>query len=337
MPSFAVENKSDLTSLLNPHYMIKTIRICAFLMLTVGFLPSVKAQSPTDAIMMEKSQLCLAALYTHDTWDEYWEGTLKRSNGNIGTLTRQSITPMVAFGITDRFNILAALPWMATEPSGGQMKGVSGIQDFSLWLKATAFQLPLGPGNLSLHAVVGGSIPVSDYSADYGPMSLGLGCSELSIRATPQYLMDMGLYLRGTAGYHIRGLSTVERDYYYTTHGVYSDQVDMPDAMSYGVTLGSWFLNNSLQVEATYDGLNSLDGFDIRRQDAGFPSNEMDFTRAGVFAHYYFQFIPGFGIIGQYNQVLTGRNVGQSTAWTVGLNYVFGFGSDHGEMPEPTN
>jgi hypothetical protein len=317
--------------------MIKTLRICAFLIVTVVLVPSVKAQSPADAIMMSKSQLCLAALYTHDTWDEYWEGTLKRDNGNIGTLTRQSVTPTIAYGITDRFNILAALPWMSTEPSGGQMKGVSGIQDFSLWLKATALQTTLGPGLLSIHAVVGGSIPGSDYLEDYSPFSLGLGCPEFSIRATPQYLLDMGLYFRGTAAYNVRANATIERDYYYTTHGVYSDKVDMPDAMSYGITLGSWFFNNSLQVEATYDGLNTLDGFDIRRQEAGFPSNEMDFTRAGIFAHYYFNFIPGFGIIGQYNQVLTGRNVGQSTAWTLGLNYVFGFGSKQGEMPEPTN
>ena len=317
--------------------MIKTLRICAFLFLTMVSLPSVKAQSPTDAIMMEKSQLCLAALYTHDSWDEYWEGTLKRNNGNIGTLKRQSVTPMVAYGISNRFNILAALPWMATEPSGGQLKGVSGFQDFNLWLKVKAFDTKLGPGDFSVHAVLGGSIPITDYNGDYSPLSLGLNCPEFSIRATPQYLLDLGLYVRGTAGYHVRGTSTIERDYYYTTHGVYSDKVDMPDAMSYGVTLGSWFLNNSLQVEATYDGLNTLDGFDIRRQDAGFPSNEMDFTRAGVFAHYYFSFIPGFGIIGQYNQVLTGRNVGQSVTWTVGLNYVFGFGSKQGEIPEPTN
>ena len=317
--------------------MNPTLRICAFLFLVAVFMPSVKAQTPTDAIMMAKSQLCLAALYTNDTWDEYWEGTLKRENGNIGTLTRQSYTPMVAYGFSDRFNILAALPYMTTEPSGGQMQGVSGFQDLSLWLKLTALKTTLGPGDLSIHAVLGGSIPISDYNDDYGPLSLGLGCPELSIRATPQYLLNMGLYIRGNAAYHVRGTTTLERDFYYTTHGNYSDEVDMPDAMSYGLTIGSWFLNNSLQVEATYDGFNTLDGFDIRRQDVGFASNEMDFTRAGLFAHYYFDFIPGFGIIGQYNTVLTGRNIGQSTAWTLGLNYVFDFSSKQGEVPEPTN
>ena len=317
--------------------MKKLLPLCILGYLITHSFSSLRAQTPTDGLMMDKGQICFAALYSNETWDEYWEGTLKRDNGNVGTLTRQSYMPMLAYGISDRFNILAAVPWMSTEASGGQIKGVSGFQDLSLWLKFTALKSTIGPGDLSIHAVVGGSIPVSDYNDDYGPFSLGLGCPELSIRATPQYMLNMGLYIRGNAAYHVRGTTTLERDFYYTTHGNYSDEVDMPDAMSYGVTLGSWFFNNSLQVEATYDGLNTLDGFDIRRQDVGFASNEMDFTRAGIFAHYYLNFIPGLGIIGQYNQVLDGRNVGQSTAYTLGLNYIFDFSSKQGELPEPTN
>jgi hypothetical protein len=110
----------------------------------------------------------------------------------------------------------------------------------------------------------------------------------------------------------------------------------MPDAFSYSGTLGSWFFDNSLQVEATYDVQNTLGGFDIRRQDAGFPSNEMDFTRVGAFVHYYFKFAPGLGIIAQYNHILTGRNVGQSTAYSGGVTYQFGLWNKH-EMTQSTN
>ena len=305
--------------------------------ITVGYVGSAHAQSPTDAIMMEEGQLCIAALYSHDSWDEYWEGTLKRTNGNIGTLTRQTFMPMVALGITDRINFLASLPYVTTEASGGQIKGASGFSDVGLWLKGTAYQSK-GPSVFSVHAVVGASLPSSDYLEDYGPFSLGLGCPDFSFRLTPQYLMKNGIYLRANAAYLVRGNAKIERDYYYTTHGVYSDEVDMPNAMTYSATVGSWFFNNSLQVDATYDVFNSLGGYDIRRQDVGFPANEMDFTRAGVFAHYYFEnLLPGLGVIGQYSQVLTGRNVGQSTTWTAGINYVFGVWKKHEEMPAPTN
>lgn len=305
--------------------MKKTLHIAIITYLIILFLPyGVRAQTPSDGLMMDKGQICFAALYTHDTWDEYWEGTLKRTNGNIGTLTRQIATPMFALGLTDRLNLIASLPWVKTQASGGQMRGVSGFQDIGLWLKGTAYNKALGSGTLSLFGVLGMTLPTSDYLEDYMPFSLGLGCPDFSIRATPQYQFDGGLYVRGTAAYMIRGTATIERDYYYTTHGVYSDQIDMPNALSYGGTLGYWLFDYTLQVEATFDGLNTYGGFDIRRQDVGFPSNNMDFTRAGIFMHYYPSFFPGFGIVGQYNQILTGRNVGQSTAITAGITYQFG-------------
>src|SRR5690349_18406909 len=96
------------------------------------------AQTPSDAIMMRKGQFCGVLAYGHESWDEYWEGTLKRSNGNIGTFTRQSIIPMFALGLSDNINLLAMLPWVGTKASQGQLQGVSGLQDLGVFIKATA-------------------------------------------------------------------------------------------------------------------------------------------------------------------------------------------------------
>src|SRR6188508_1483363 len=96
----------------------------AFLFL--GFTISASAQTPSDAIMMSNGQICLFAVYSHDSWDEYWEGTLLRSNGNVGTLTRQTITPGFALGLGDKLNVIATLPWVKTESSGGYIAGESG-------------------------------------------------------------------------------------------------------------------------------------------------------------------------------------------------------------------
>ena len=49
------------------------------------------AQTIDDGLMMPRRQLCTGFLYTHDSWDRYWEGSLERGNGNIGTLTTQSV------------------------------------------------------------------------------------------------------------------------------------------------------------------------------------------------------------------------------------------------------
>ena len=303
----------------------------AFLFL--GFTISASAQTPSDAIMMSNGQVCLFAVYSHDSWDEYWEGTLLRSNGNVGTLTRQTITPGFALGLGDKLNVIATLPWVKTESSGGYIAGESGIQDWGLWLKGTALSLFPGPGNLTLHATAGIMGPASNYSEDYGPYSLGLGCLDFSMRGILQYRLDMGAYLRGYAAYQLRGNATIERDYYYTTHGVYSEEVNMPDAITYGVVLGSYLFNNSLRIELSYEGLNTQGGFDIRRQDVGFPSNQMNNTRVGGFAQYFLG-NTGLGFIASAGQVLTGRNVGKSTMFSGGITYQFGLWKE--KAPEET-
>lgn len=301
---------------------MKKVYILFFL--AFGLSQLAVAQTPTDAIMMEHGQICIAAMYSHDTWHEYWEGTLKRDNGNIGTLTRQTVMPMFALGLVkDRLNLLAALPWVRTQASAGQVAGAQGFQDWAVWLKGQVFKLETGPGDLTFHAVAGFSSPASNYLEDYAPFSLGLGCTDGNLRGILQFLMDKGMYLRGHAGYHLRGNCVIERDYYYTTTGYYTDEVDMPNAITYGATLGSWLLEQSLKIEATFDGQETLGGFDIRRQDAGFPSNKMNFTRIGGGFQYYFPFAPNLGVLGAASYVLGGRNVGQSLNITGGVTYVF--------------
>jgi hypothetical protein len=281
------------------------------------------AQLPGDAILMGKGEACLALSYTHEAWDHYWEGGLKRQNGNIGTLTRQSITPMLALGLRPGLNLLAALPWVRTHASGGQMAGISGFQDWSLWLKWQALRRKAGGGELSGLLTLGASGPASNYLSDYMPFSLGLGCLDVSGRATAQYSLSQGPYVRASGAFHWRGGTTIERYYYYTTQGIYSDRVDVPHALSYAAALGSWMLRRQLRAELLFDGLETLGGFDIRRQDMGFPSNKMIFSRIGVNAQYYPGGAGGLGFLLSGSRVLSGRNVGQSSALSAGLTWQF--------------
>ena len=48
------------------------------------------AQTIDDGIMLGQKALLTGNFYSYDTWDEYWEGTLKRTNGNIGTVTTEA-------------------------------------------------------------------------------------------------------------------------------------------------------------------------------------------------------------------------------------------------------
>jgi hypothetical protein len=63
----------------------------AFLLLALSSA-SLRAQTADDSLMMRRNDFCTGFSYQHDTWDQYWEGSLKRVNGNIGTITRQAST-----------------------------------------------------------------------------------------------------------------------------------------------------------------------------------------------------------------------------------------------------
>ncbi len=97
-----------------------------------GFIPLIaSAQTLTDGLMMPKKDLCTGFIYTHDKWDEYWEGELKRENENIGAVTTQTLMWMGTHGITDKINVIAMLPYVKTEASQGTLSGMEGVQDLS--------------------------------------------------------------------------------------------------------------------------------------------------------------------------------------------------------------
>lgn len=305
-----------------------------FGLLSPGFI--LVAQNPVDNIMMDAGRFCGAVIYSHDSWDHYWEGTLKRTNGNLGTVTTQSYAAMFALGLTKKINLIASLPYVKTEPSQGQFIGQSGIQDLGIGIKALLVNKQMGPGRLDVLGFVGFSTPLTNYNKDFLPFSIGLGAKEGSIRGILQYQLNNGIYLRAFSSYHLRSNIELERDFYYTDRPIYSNIVDMPDAIMYGINLGTWIHKDLLFVHALYEGMNTQGGFDIRRQDMPLASNKMNFTRAGLFAHFYFPWVNGLSIFGSYTQVLSGRNVGQTSSISGGLAFQFPLWSS-GQSMEHSN
>ena len=50
-----------------------------------------KAQTDLDAIMMNKKNLCIGPMYGYSSWKNYWEGTFKRDNQNLGKVSTQYV------------------------------------------------------------------------------------------------------------------------------------------------------------------------------------------------------------------------------------------------------
>lgn len=281
------------------------------------------SQTPSDALTMKKNELCIAIIYQHDTWDMYWEGTKFRENQNIGTLTRKTILPMVAYGLTDKLNLIVSLPYVSTDASGGQMRGVSGLQDFSIFAKYKIYDSSEESSGLSAFVTGGFGLPASSYLSDYMPFSLGLGTQEYSIRGIVKYEHNTGIYIRGSYAYLYRTTTEAERDYYYADGSYYTTTMDVPNATTGEIALGGWLLNRSLQLEATAGNQTSLSGDDIRTQNAGQPTNKMDMTIAGFKIRYFTPVLSGLSILGGYSKILDGRNVGDSEIISAGLTYQF--------------
>ncbi|HRG20296.1 MAG TPA: transporter, partial [Saprospiraceae bacterium] len=187
------------------------------------------SQSFTDAEVMGKREVCLAAMYGHDSWDTYYEADIKRTNGNIGTLTRQTTLAAAVYGISSKLTLIAMLPYMHVAPSQGTMTSSSGFQDATLGLK---YKLPILDKGISLSAFIMsfGSTPTSNYNTELGPMSLGANCNEWANRLMLEVRHHgSGVFFRPWVSYHMRGMCTLERTYYFTDEGYYSDQVNVPD------------------------------------------------------------------------------------------------------------
>jgi len=92
-------------------------------------------QTEIDGIMMDKKNFCTGAIYEYNSWDQYWEGTFKRDNLNFGTISTQKIAVNGNYGVSDRFNIIFSIPYVATKASAGTMIGQNGFQDISLTAK----------------------------------------------------------------------------------------------------------------------------------------------------------------------------------------------------------
>ncbi|MFZ4058139.1 MAG: transporter [Ferruginibacter sp.] len=282
------------------------------------------AQTDIDAIMMPKHNFCGGLLYSNSKWDNYWEGTFKRNNLNIGTVTTQMTGIMGNYGITDNLNVLFGLPYVKTKASAGTLKGQKGLQDLSLTVKYMPIEESLGNGIFSIYTIGSVSMPVSNYVADYLPLSIGMHSNTATFRLMTDYQLEQGWFASASAAYIARANVKIDRTAYFTTVMHYSNKVALPDVASFNFRLG--YRDEHLIAEAILDRWNTMGGFDIRKNDMPFLSNEMDATRVGINVKYTFRKIAGLSLIGGGMYTLNARNMGQALQLNGGAFYQMNWG-----------
>ena len=230
--------------------------------------------------MIEGKSLFTGYLFTYDRWDEYWEGALKRENGNIGTLTTQTSAWFVNYGVTDRLNVIATLPYVRTEASQGTLRNMQGLQDISLAAKYQLFSVASPVGLIRAFAVGSAGLPMTDYTPDFYPLSIGSNSRRVSARGTVNVQTKPGWFANASSAYTWRANVTLDRPYYFTDGQLFlTSDVDMPNVFDYALSGG--YLRRGLMATASFSQQRTQGGGDIRRQDMPFVSNRMNFDRIG--------------------------------------------------------
>jgi hypothetical protein len=280
------------------------------------------AQTDQDGLMMNKNLFCTGIIYNTSNWNKYWEGTNHRENLNLGTVSSRSVNLMGNYGIKDNLNLLFNVPYVSNNVSAGTLHAMSGLQDASAWLKWMPIEKEVKNGYVSVYLLGGASMPLSDYIVDYLPVAIGLKSNTLSGRLMIDYQAG-NFTITASETYTVRGNTQLERNSYYTTSAIISDQVDMPNTNT--VSLRSGYRSNWLIAELILSDTKTLGGFDITKNNMPFPSNRMNATTIAANLKYEIQKVPGLSVVGGASQVIKGRNIGQSTGFYSGIFYILNF------------
>ncbi len=285
---------------------------------------TVWSQTIDDGLMMPKKYFCTGVLYSYSQWSDYWEGSLKRDNQNIGTFSSHNITYVGNYGITDKLNVIAMAPYIANSSDKGTLTGLQGLQDLLLGGKYQLMKRQLGENRLSIFAVGTFSTPLSNYNIDLLPMSLGVGSTTLSARTVLNFRHNQGWYVNFSPAYVYRSNVSLDRPHYFTDGMIYfTNQVRMFDQFNYNINFG--FIKRGVQTEINFYQTNTLGGGDIRRQDMPFVSNRMNAGTIGFLLMYYLPAPKYLAFRFSTSYVIDGRNVGQSFSIMGGLLYTIHF------------
>jgi|KBSSwiStaDraftv2_1062776.scaffolds.fasta_scaffold56692_4 hypothetical protein len=300
----------------------RLLRACYTLVLPLVCALPVHAQTIDDGIMMGRRELQTGNLYSHVSWDQYWEGTLKRRNANIGTITTETNVWTANYGLTNRLNVIGTVPYVWTRASQGVLHGINGFQDLTLAAKWSAIERPAWGGQFRAIAVVSAGLPMTDYNVELLPLSIGLGSTRVSWRGTAHFQSAPGWFVTGSTAFTWQSQVQLDRPYFFTDgEFVMSDRADMPNVMDY---LGSGgYMKNGLMAAVSFSLQRTMDGGDIRRQDMPFVSNRMNAFKGGAMLMYPLPKLRPLAVNVGVGHVFDGRNVGQGTSFTIGLLYTF--------------
>jgi hypothetical protein len=288
-------------------------RFPIFLMLLL-WSASAPAQSLLSGFMNGKGKGTVALSYTTESYDNVFlvpgdaEGVPVFNEVDVN-----SISLFGTYGISDRFDIVAALPYIST--TGNASQGVldelgfensrSGIQDLSVFVRYNPLNVAVGENSLNFMLGGGISTPLGGYEVDEGLQSIlaiGNRATSFTGLAIAQFRTNSGIFLTTQAGYSLRS-------------------GEVPNAVLGEIRAG--YAANKFYIDAWYAGQISTDGVNILGEGftGFFPATDVSFSRAGITL--FAPIVSGFGVSVSASRYISGRNVGESTGLSGAVTYSF--------------
>ena len=229
-----------------------------------------------------------------------------------------------SYGLTEKINLIAMVPYVWTRASDGTLHSMQGVQDLTLGAKYSVLKKEFQNSSIKTFAGLSFSIPLTNYTPDFLPLSIGLASKTLAVRVNTVYTLAKTWYTGVSGAYVFRSNVTLDRPSYYTDGQLFlTNEVAMPNQFHFFGNIG--YKKPSWQAEVNYIQQNTLGGGDIRRQDMPFASNRMNFAKIGITGMYYFAMPKGLAARASVSYTVAGRNVGQSTTYSAGLLYTIHF------------
>lgn len=244
----------------------------------------------------------VALSYTTEHYDHFWFGPTRLkvpgppSSADVNT---DSLSVWVAYGITDDLTLVANLPWIRSDGTTSFGLKEEDFQDFSVYGKYRFLSLGSGDIRNDFVAAAGVRTNVTDYENNVSPVNIGDGTTDGLFSVIYQFNWR-GLYASQQVSYAVRGADAPNNLAWYTEAGY----------TCHRVTFTGWY---SVQ--------DSRGGTDIGDPGFTFPSNRKDYQRIG--AKLYGRVSDTLGFFGGYFWTLDGRNVGDASGWSAGLNISF--------------
>ena len=274
---------------------------------------------------MARHDLLTGNLYTYESWDQYWEGTLKRVNGNIGTITTRTNIWSANYGVTDRLNVIAMRPVRLDPRQSGRAPrhpGLPGHHAGGEVQLSRDSRRRNGP-SLRAIAVASAGIPLTDYNPELPPLSIGSGSTRVSGRGTLNLQSTPGWFLNGSTAYTWRSEVAARPALLLHRRPVRDEQ---PGGHAQRVRLRR---ERRLHEAGPDDGLLRVAATDAGRRRHPPPGHAVrvqpdEFLQGGRHGGCTrFPSCRTWQVTFAYAYTLDGRNVGQATTFTGGLLYSF--------------